>query len=230
MNWTLVAAFWSRWDKWVEAYLEHLTKHGMPTEQQPTAKREMETTRKHILPATSETKLEIGERVVLSERSFEVLWLPGHADGHIGLWDAQTKLLIAADAILESITPNIGLWANSRQDPLGDYLKTLGCIANLGATRAVIGHHGPIMNDVSIRANELQNHHAEVLALCSKLERPMTAFDASFVVFPRELPEAMRRFALVETLAHLEHLHLRGVLERWLMDGVNVFAVGSQAR
>jgi glyoxylase-like metal-dependent hydrolase (beta-lactamase superfamily II) len=224
------AALWDHWDKWIEGYLEHLTKHGMPNEQQGTAKREMQTTRRQILPAASETKLEVGERITLSERSFEVLWLPGHADGHIGLWDSQTKLLIAADAILEGITPNIGLWADSRPDPLGDYLKTLQCIADLEATRAVIGHHGPIMYHVSARAHELQNHHTEVLDVCCNLERPMTAFEVSFIIFPRELPEAMRRFAMVETLAHLEHLRLRGVLEGCLTEGVYLFAVGSQTR
>jgi glyoxylase-like metal-dependent hydrolase (beta-lactamase superfamily II) len=58
---------------------------------------------------------------------WEVLHLPGHADGHLGLH--QDGVLIAGDALLATITPNVGLYPDSRPDPLGDYLASLERIA-----------------------------------------------------------------------------------------------------
>ena len=50
--------------------------------------------------------------------------LRGHADGHIVL--LRDGVMIAGDTILGGITPAIGLYPNSRPDPLGDYLADAG--------------------------------------------------------------------------------------------------------
>ena len=42
----------------------------------------------------------------------------------------------------------------------------------------------------------------------------MNAFEASFILFARDLGSTGRRFALTETLAHLEYLHVSGELLR----------------
>lgn len=42
----------------------------------------------------------------------------------------------------------------------------------------------------------------------------MTAFEASFILFSRELNSTGRRFALTETLAHLEYLYQHNELLR----------------
>lgn len=139
---------------------------------------------------------------------WEVLHFPGHADGHIAL--VRDGVLAAGDTLLASITPNVGLYPDSRPDPLGDYLESLERIADLGLRLALPGHHAPI-TDPAARARELIAHHA------SRLEQttaaldgsPKTAYDISLVLFPDELPPVLRRFALAETRAHLEYLVLR---------------------
>ena len=52
---------------------------------------------------------------------WEVLHLPGHADGHLAL--LRDGILVAGDTLLGSITPNVGLYPDSRPDPLADYLR-----------------------------------------------------------------------------------------------------------
>src|SRR5438034_453754 len=64
--------------------------------------------------------------------------LRGHADGHIVL--LRDGVMIAGDVILGGITPAIGLYPNSRPDPLGDYFETLDRIEQLAPRVAYSGH------------------------------------------------------------------------------------------
>ena len=178
-----------------------------------------------VLPAARLVPLSEGQTVPLAGHDWQVLWLPGHSDGHLGLWQPELDMLIAADAILPRITPNIGLYASSRPDPLGDYFGTLGKIAALSPARAVVGHHGPLLDSVADRANVIRDHHLERLdeLRLAVRERPRHAYDLSFTMFARDLPPSGRRFALAETLAHAEHLRLAGEIERSEEGGVWVY-------
>src|SRR5437870_1111610 len=73
---------------------------------------------------------------------WEVLWLPGHADGHIAL--LRAGVLVCGDILLAKISPAVGLYPESRPDPLGDYLSTLRRIVELGPGLAYPGHGEPV--------------------------------------------------------------------------------------
>jgi len=135
--------------------------------------------------------------------------LRGHADGHIVL--ERDGVLIAGDAILNSITPAIGLYPDSRPDPLGDYLETLARIEALAPRVAYAGHHGPIDGPAG-RAREIRAHHDERLARAEAAldGRPLSAYEVSLELFEAELSPTHRRFATAESLAHLERLVLDG--------------------
>jgi glyoxylase-like metal-dependent hydrolase (beta-lactamase superfamily II) len=134
-----------------------------------------------------------------------VIQLPGHADGHLGL--LRDGVLVAGDHLLPTITPAVGLYPESRPDPLGDYLASLGRTAQLGIRLALPGHGEPI-RDPAARAQEIVAHHDRRLdeteaALDS---RAQTGYEISLVVFGRLLSPTQRRFAVAETLSHLERL------------------------
>jgi glyoxylase-like metal-dependent hydrolase (beta-lactamase superfamily II) len=142
--------------------------------------------------------------------------LRGHADGHIVLF--RDGVLIAGDAILARISPVVGLYPNSRPDPLGDYLETLGRIEALAPRVAYTGH-GPSIDEPAVRARELREHHRERIdrteAALSVV--PVNAWQVSFELFPADLAGGQRRFAVAETLAHLERLVFEGRAAR--LDG-----------
>src|SRR2546423_1952758 len=75
---------------------------------------------------------------------WEVLATPGHADGHLCLH--RDGVLVAGDTLLAPITPAVGLYPESRPDPLGDYLDSLQTIAEL-APRISYGGHGETIAD-----------------------------------------------------------------------------------
>lgn len=219
-------AYWQGWDDWLPRLLAQMHANGLPPEMHDAQDRFHRFVRGMVVPARRWSTLSEGDTVELAGRVWQVLWLPGHADGHLALWQPGERLLLAADAILPRITPNIGLYAYSRPDPLEDYFDTLGRLAVLAPRRAVVGHHGPVMEDVVERTAQLQAHHAERLDFLREAatETPGSAWKLSRVMFPRPLNEANLRFALAETLAHLEHLSLRGQLQKAEQDGVFIYS------
>jgi glyoxylase-like metal-dependent hydrolase (beta-lactamase superfamily II) len=159
-------------------------------------------------------RLREGDRV----DGWAVIELPGHADGHLGL--VRDGVLVAGDHLLPQITPAVGLYPESRPDPLGDYLASLERTADLGLRLALPGHGEPI-RDPAARAREIVAHHAARLddteaALGSQ---PRSGYDISLAVFGADLSPTQRRFAVAETLSHLERLVVSGRARRAENDG-----------
>src|SRR5262249_59290913 len=100
-----------------------------------------------------------------------------------------------------------GLSRDSRPDPLGDSLASLERTIEL-APRVVYPGHGEPIKDPAGRARELIEHHRRRLAdTVSALDhRRLTPFEISLRLFGDELPPMQRRFAVAETLSHLERL------------------------
>ncbi len=139
--------------------------------------------------------------------------LRGHADGHIVL--LRDGVLIAGDTVLQGITPAIGLYPDSRPDPLGDYLETLDRIEALAPRVAYAGHKEPIL-DPAGRAREIRAHHVDRLERTrAALDGPaLTPYEVSLRLFAGDLSSTLRRFATAEALAHLVRLEAEGKAER----------------
>jgi glyoxylase-like metal-dependent hydrolase (beta-lactamase superfamily II) len=125
-------------------------------------------------------------------------------------------VLVAADHLLGRITPTVGLWPASRPDPLGDYLAALDRTIELAPRLALPGHGDPI-DDPAGRARELKEHHAERLGetVRALTTEPQSGYELSFALFGDELSAAGRRFAIAETLSHLERLVNEGAARRF---------------
>jgi glyoxylase-like metal-dependent hydrolase (beta-lactamase superfamily II) len=143
---------------------------------------------------------------------------PGHADGHICL--LKDGLMIAGDHVLPRITPAVGLYPESRPDPLGDYVASLERVVELAPRLALPGHGDPIP-DPAARAREIVEHHRRRLeeAETALGSSPATGYELSYALFPDDRGPGQRRFAVAETLSHLERLVVEGRAERRSDDG-----------
>ena len=86
-------------------FLDALAQMGMPVESEalidalPTAGFDVEAYR---VPSVSPTReVEEGDVVDLGDGHLEILHLPGHSAGSIGLWEAETGALFSGDAIYD---------------------------------------------------------------------------------------------------------------------------------
>jgi hypothetical protein len=82
--------------------------------------------------------------------------------------------------------------------------------------RLALPGHKTIITDLAGRIVELQVHHAARLELTTAAaDSGATVYEVSRHLFPFDkLSVHERRFALAETLAHLEYLRLRQQLQR----------------
>jgi glyoxylase-like metal-dependent hydrolase (beta-lactamase superfamily II) len=198
---------------------QHMVEHGIPPAEAAAVRAQQEQLTSFVHYARDPEPLEPGDSV----GGWEVLHLPGHADGHLALH--RDGVLIAGDALLGGITPNVGLWPASAPDPLSDYLGSLARIIELDPLLALPGHGERIL-DPAGRAREIVEHHEDRLrrTLGELGSEPRSGYAISRTLFPDALAPTLRRFAVAETLAHLEHLVHAGRATRVAANGRTTYA------
>ena len=199
---------------WSERLLDWFRLHGTPDDVTAELVGQSSVYRPFIRYQRDPILVEAGEQV----DGWQLIAAPGHADGQLCL--LRDGVLVAADHLLGRITPTVGLWPASRADPLGDYLAALDRTIELAPRIALPGHGDPI-EDPTGRARELKEHHRARLAeaVASLTAEPQTGYMLSFALFGADLPAAGRRFAIAETLSHLERLVHEDAARRHEVDG-----------
>ncbi|HEU0336211.1 MAG TPA: MBL fold metallo-hydrolase [Gaiellaceae bacterium] len=199
---------------WSERVAEWFHGHGVPEDVTAELVGQGSVYRPFIRYQRDPVLLQPGERV----DGWEVVAAPGHADGQICL--LRNGVLVAADHVLDPISPTVGLWPASRQDPLADYLDSLERTIELAPRLALPGHGEPIADPVR-RARALIAHHRARLdqAAAALDERPQSGYELSYPLFGDDLKPGARRFAVAETLSHLERLVGEGRARRGGDDG-----------
>jgi glyoxylase-like metal-dependent hydrolase (beta-lactamase superfamily II) len=97
-------------------------------------------------PAASATRLvREGDMIDLGDRVFEVMHLPGHSPGSIGLWEARSETLFAGDAIYDG-----PLLDEIPGSDITVYLDTMRRLERLPA-RVVHGGHDPSFDGGRLR-------------------------------------------------------------------------------
>lgn len=90
-----------------------------------------------VPPALPTWLVDAGDIIDLGDRAFEVLHLPGHSPGSIGLWEAKTGTLFSGDTVYDG--PLLDELPGSNID---DFIDTMGRLRELPVT-VVHGGHEP---------------------------------------------------------------------------------------
>lgn len=158
------------------------------------------------------------ETIGIGARNWQVVHTPGHARGHICLFDPVNALMITGDHLLPSVTPHID-FRRGEGDPLGDFLASLEKVEAL-APRIVLPGHGHPFEDGAERARVTARHHDRRLGAILQVIRRQacTASAITDEIFSGQLLNFQRRLALGEALAHIHYLRIRGEIERFEAD------------
>lgn len=167
--------------------------------------------------------LKEGERIRFGPYDYEVIFTPGHSNGLVCFYNEDKRVLLSTDHILPKITPNISYWFVGELNPLATYLQSLEKVKALNA-EVVIPSHGRPFYGANERIDEIIAHHHERLdKTLDILQEKKTAYEVCKQLFQRSLTVHEIRFAMGETLAHLEYLKESGACERTTVDGEWVY-------
>lgn len=163
------------------------------------------------------TRLQQGDVLRAGGRDWDVHMGYGHAPEHLTLWSRDDNLVLAGDQILPSISPNIGVYPTEPQaDPLAGWLDSCARLGRLARNdHLVLGGHKLPFTGLPLRMRQLAgNHHGALERLMQHLAQPRTAADCFAPLFKRRIDSGTYGLALVEAVAHLNHLYQSGRITR----------------
>ena len=167
------------------------------------------------------TRVKQGDVLRAGGRDWDVHVGHGHAPEHLTLWSRDDALVIAGDQIISSISPNIGVYPTEPEaDPVAEWLESCDRLAALARPDHLVlsGHKLPFTG-LPTRMRQLsENHHGALKRLKAHLATPRTAADCFAPLFKRTITGGTYGLALVEAVAHLNHLHQAGEVTRHLDD------------
>ena len=171
------------------------------------------------------TYVKEGDKIEIDEYVFEVISIPGHTPGHIGLYEEKHKLFFGGDHILDSITPNIGFWG-LKDDILATYFNSLNKIHTFDIDYLFASHRN-ILTEHKKRIDELFLHHKkrlnEILEVLEEGELTVrdVASRMSWRIRAKDwdhFPGPQKWFASEEAMSHLQHLYFSKKIDRELRD------------
>lgn len=160
-----------------------------------------------------------GGRVRAGGRDWTVRVGHGHAPEHATLWEEGGTLVLGGDQLLPSISANLGVYASEPlADPVGEWLESCAAFrAQARGDHLVLPGHKLPFTGLPMRLGQMIDNHLGALdRLLDHLSAPRTAADCFMPLFKRSIGEAEYGLALVEAVAHLNHLLHRGLVERML--------------
>ncbi len=146
-------------------------------------------------------------------------------------WSRDDSLILGGDQLLPSISPNLGVYATEPDaDPVGEWLEACERLLPLARPDHFVlpGHKLPFTGLPTRLVQMIDNHHGALVRLAGWLAQPRTAVECFPALFKREIGAGEYGLALVEAVAHLNHLLIAGRVTRvrradgaWLWQAVN---------
>ena len=164
------------------------------------------------------TLFKIGDRV----------WKPvfgsGHSPDHVSFYCEKDRILLGGDMLLPRITPIIAVWwQEPNADPLKGYLEFLETLDYIGSDALILPAHNRPYKELQTRVTDLIFHHNERLETTYEACKNENSADGVMrKLFTRKLDAFQTRFAIGETIAHINNLVKKGILRRRL-DATGVY-------
>ena len=163
------------------------------------------------------TRIREGDVVEIGGRHWDVRIGHGHAPEHATLWCREEALVLGGDQLLPSISPNLGVYATEpAADPVTEWIESCTHLAHYAKADHLVlpGHKLPFTGLPDRLRQLIENHHGALSRLREHLDRPRTAAECFAPLFKRRIDAGTYGLALVESVAHLNHLLALGEVTR----------------
>lgn len=168
------------------------------------------------------TRITEGDLLSLGGRDWRVRIGDGHAPEQATFWCESDALVIGGDQLLPGISPNLGVYATEPQaDPVGDWIASCHRLRPFAREDQLVlpGHKLPFTGLPLRLSQMIDNHEGALVRLLDVLDQPQTAVGCFPALFKRPIGEGEYGLALVEAVAHLNHLLRAGRVTRTVTAG-----------
>jgi glyoxylase-like metal-dependent hydrolase (beta-lactamase superfamily II) len=156
-----------------------------------------------------------GEVIKLGGTDFTVVYVPGHSQSDILLWDPQTGDTFAGDHLVKAFSVNAFIepplpGEKDRPKPLLQYRESLEKVRRLNLNRIYPGHGGPFTGHSEViekRLAEQESRCAQIVKILSTGRKSI--FEICTLMYPH-LKEKTVFLGLSQIQGHLDLLEARG--------------------
>jgi len=167
------------------------------------------------------TRLINGAEITMGGRRWDIRMGNGHAPEHATFWSKDDHLVIGGDQLLPSISPNLGVYPTEPDaDPVSDWLRSCEMFQTYAKDDQLVlpGHKLPFTGLPKRLQQLIENQHGALPRLLAHLAEPRAAGECFMPLYKRQIKGGEYGLALVEAVAHLNHLHRAGLVTRTLRD------------
>jgi glyoxylase-like metal-dependent hydrolase (beta-lactamase superfamily II) len=213
----------------LERYAAYLRRLGAPDALLEHVGIHWQDTGRMARPIEQVEPLEGGTQLHFARFDAEVLHLPGHTPGLVGLWAARERLFFSDDHLLERVSPNPLLDLEGNLVPvhraLVEYIRSAKRVRELPIELVAPGHAEPFGGHVALVDRLLFFYDRRQKKILELLREggPQTPAALSGKVFPR-VKSSQLFLTLSEVMGNLEVLEDEGRVSRFERAGLILFA------
>jgi len=134
-------------------------------------------------------RLRDGEEISFADRRLQVLHRPGHSPSDTVFWDAERRILIAADHLIAHISSNPLITrpldgSSERPQALVQYIESMRKTRELPAEIVLSGHGDPITDHVALIDERLSKHERRKEKIYGLIEeQPRTGYEIAQAIW-----------------------------------------------
>ncbi len=172
-----------------------------------------------------------GDTLEMGGATWQVLHTPGHASGHISLYQPESQQMIVGDHLLKHISSNPLLeaprvYGEPREKSLVQYMDSMKRVAAMDVREGYPGHGENISDHRALIAERLQFHAERLKHIESLLDGgERTAYQLMQKLFPR-LKDFDIFLGISEVIGHLDILQMQGRVVEVSRNGHLTYAKG----
>jgi glyoxylase-like metal-dependent hydrolase (beta-lactamase superfamily II) len=181
-----------------------------------------------------------GETLKLAGRSLDVQLRPGHSPSDTCFWDADRRILIAADHLIKHISSNPLIsrpldGSDERRQALVEYIESLKLTRELPAEIILAGHGEPVTDHVALIDERFALHQRRAAKIYGLIaEQPRTGYEVAQALWGNvavtqaflTLSEVIGHVDLLVNAGHVREVHDGSLVRFEATSGVTADELG----
>lgn len=213
-----IEGLWQGDQPLVSEMLTMYKRNGMPDDVYEDMVEHWRTNADQVNPQPNLTVIQSGKTIDINGITYDILSIPGHAAGHIGLYSPQLKVLFCGDQVMpDSLPDTCYVPGGVDESPIQSFLNSLDRLESYDVELAFPGHYDSFQA-FRRRLDELRqlNEERQTRVLSLVGSEPISAYDVYKQAFPPPMSMLHLRFGFTETISRLRYAKSNGFIQEYI--------------